>query len=339
MNAMSLAAFEDALNRVGMQVRGGNLSEAPWSGAAGGEGGPVGNVAWAGRDVGIFVVDWAPPNVVELDTLARKDVLICSVVLDQEGAWTDFAVGDNRFDAKGADMTMVFVPQRERFQFVTSVPQGLKAVTIVVDLLSLMIGRGLRTAALPKSLLRMIQSREVAMETLAPGHFGEIARDVAARRAMFPSLATLYYEGKTFELVSALMSELSRRDDFCAGDGDLDPDVLERLGLVKHIIDQAPHRILDVDDLARTAALNRTKLRSAFKRVYGTTLSGYRTTILLQRANCALKQAGVSVKQAARHAGYANTSSFIIAYKRQYGVRPGIVLRDEYGAASERLRR
>jgi AraC-like DNA-binding protein len=166
------------------------------------------------------------------------------------------------------------------------------------------------------------------METLAPGHFGAIARDVAARRAMFPSLASLYYEGKTFELVSALLSELSRRDALRAGDGVFDPGVLDRLGLVKQIIDSAPHRVLDADDLARVAAMNRTKLRSAFKQVYGATLSGYRTALMLQRADCALKEAGASVKQAARHAGYATTSSFIVAYKRQYGVCPGIVLRD-----------
>ncbi len=166
------------------------------------------------------------------------------------------------------------------------------------------------------------------METFAPGHFGEIARDVAARRAMFPSLAPLYYEGKTFELVSALLSELSRRDAFRAGDGAFDASIVDRLGLVKQIIDRAPHRSLDVDALAGIAAMNRTKLRSAFKQVYGTTLSGYRTALMLQRADWALKQAGASVKQAGRHAGYATTSSFIVAYKRQYGVRPGVVLRD-----------
>jgi AraC-like DNA-binding protein len=194
--------------------------------------------------------------------------------------------------------------------------------------MSMMRARGLPAASLPKSLLRTIRGREIAMETLAPGHFGEIARDVAARRAMFPSLATLYYEGKTFELVSALLSELSRRDAFCAGDGAFDPSIVDRLGLVKQIIDRAPHRSLDVDALAGVAAMNRTKLRSAFKQVYGTTLSGYRAALMLQRADLALKQAGASVKQAARHAGYATASSFIVAYKRQYGVRPGVVLRD-----------
>jgi AraC-like DNA-binding protein len=323
---MSQVDFEEALIRAGMQVRGGNLNDVPWSNAADGE--PVGNVAWAGRDMGMFVVDWADSKIVELEALARKDVIVCTVVLTQDGVSTDFAVGDNRFDAKGADMTIAFVPQHERFQFAASVSRGLKAVTIVVDMMSMMKARGFPAASLPKSLLRMIRDGEIAMETLAPGHFGEIARDVAARRAMFPSLATLYYEGKTFELVSALLSELSRRDSFRAGDGAFDPSILDRLGLVKQILDRAPHRVLDVDALAGVAAMNRTKLRSAFKQVYGTTLSGYRSSLMLQRADWALKQTGASVKQAARHAGYATTSSFIVAYKRQYGVRPGIVLRD-----------
>lgn len=78
---------------------------------------------------------------------------------------------------------------------------------------------------LPDSLLRTIQGRQIAMDTLAPGHFGAIARDVAARRAMFPSLATLYYEGKAFELVSALFSEVSRRDALRAGEGAFDSSI------------------------------------------------------------------------------------------------------------------
>ncbi len=323
---MSQVDFEEVLSRTGMQLLGGNMTEVPWSTA--GETAVVGNVAWAGRDMGIFVLDWADSKTVELEALANTDVIVCSAVLNQDKARTGFAVGDSRVDAIGADMTMVFVPQHERFQFATSVSRGLKAVTLVVDVMSMMNSRGLPAAMLPDSLLRTIQGRQIAMDTLAPGHFGAIARDVAARRAMFPSLATLYYEGKAFELVSALLNEVSRRDALRAGEGAFDPDILDRLGVVKQMIDRAPHRVLDVDDLSRVAAMNRTKLRSAFKQIYGTTLSGYRTAIMLQRADCALKELGASVKQAARYAGYATTSSFIIAYKRQYGICPGVVLRD-----------
>ena len=140
---MSQVDFEEVLSRAGMQARGGNLTQAPWST-------DVGNVAWAGRDMGIFVVDWANSRTVELEALARKDVIVCTAVLNQDGAWTDFAVGNSRFDAKGADMTMVFVPQHERFQFATSVSRGLKAVTVVVNLMAMMEARGLPAATLPE---------------------------------------------------------------------------------------------------------------------------------------------------------------------------------------------
>jgi hypothetical protein len=88
---------------------------------------------------------------------------------------------------------------------------------VIVDVINMIEARGLPAATLPKSLLRMIRRREVAIDTLVPGHFGAIARDVAARRAIFPPLATIYYEGKALELVSALLSGLSRRDAYCAG--------------------------------------------------------------------------------------------------------------------------
>jgi AraC-like DNA-binding protein len=326
MKMVPQAGFERALRRAGMQVRGGNLIEVPWSTATDVE--MAGNVAWAGESMGIFVVDWTDSRTVELEALARKDVIVCSAVLDWDGAQTEFTIGERRFAAKSSDMTVVFVPHHESFRFATSVSRGLKAVTVVVDVMSVMKAHGLPASGLPKWLLRTIQARRIAMETLPPRHFGAVARDVAARRAMYPSLATLYYEGKTFELVSALLGELSRHDAVQAGDGGFDPRVGDRLAVVKQVIDQAPHRILDVDALACIAAMNRTKLRSAFKQVYGMTLSGYRTDLMLQRADTALKQAGASVKQAARHAGYATTSSFIVAYKRRYGVCPGAVPAD-----------
>ena len=100
------------------------------------------------------------------------------------------------------------------------------------------------------------------------------------------------------------------------GNASFDPGVLDRLDLVKQIIDREPQRVQDVDDLARVAAMNRTKLRSAFKQVYGTTLSGYRTAAMLQRADCALKQAGASVQQAARRA-YVRIAQFFAGLREK----------------------
>ncbi len=95
---------------------------------------------------------------------------------------------------------------------------------------------------------------------------------------------------------------------------------------MKHAIDQAPRRRLDIDALEREAAMNRTKLRSAFKRLYGATLSEYRTALLMADAERFLSEPSASVQQAAQRAGYATASSFIVAYKRHFGVSPGALL-------------
>jgi AraC-like DNA-binding protein len=317
---MSQIGFEEALGRLGMEVRGGNMMRARWS--TGTEGETVGNIAWAGRNMGILVADWVSKTVT-VETLARKDLVVCTAVLNLDGVRT-YAVGGSHFETRGADMSLLFVPRHERLQCVANVPpRGIKAVTVVVDLMNMLDASGVAAAALPRSLLRTIKGRQIAMETLASGYFGEIARGIAARQAMFPSLAPVYYEGKTLQLVSALLSGLSRRDALRAGDGAFDPRTLERLNLVKQSIDQGSDQLLDVDALARVAAMNRTQLRSAFKQIYGTTLSGYRTALMLQRAERAIKQRGFTVRQAAQLAGYATASSFITAYKRQYGVSPG----------------
>jgi hypothetical protein len=151
------------------------MIEVPWS--SGAEGKAVGNVAWAGRDMGVFVLDWKDSNPIELETSARRDVIVCTTVLNQDGARTDYAVGENRYGAKGTDMSVVFVPQHERLlQRVARVSPGLKAVTVVFDIMSMMEARGVAAAALPKSLQRTVRRREIAMETLPPGHFGMIAR-------------------------------------------------------------------------------------------------------------------------------------------------------------------
>src|SRR3569833_1018358 len=129
MMVMSQAGFEEALRRTGMRVCGGNLRDVPWSTVS--VGAPVGNVAWVGKDMGLFVVDWAESKSVELEVLATKDVVVCSAVLNEDSARTDIAVGDCSFDASGTDLTMAFEPKHARFGFSTSVSGALHAYRAV----------------------------------------------------------------------------------------------------------------------------------------------------------------------------------------------------------------
>jgi AraC-like DNA-binding protein len=321
MQMMTQAYYEEIIFRAGMQVDGGNLTRHPLSDPVNSN--SVGSAAWAGHGMGLFVVDCPGPDVVELNALALRDVIACAVVLNE--AATEFAIAGHHFTAEASDMTMIFVPREERFQFATRTRRGLRAVTIVIDVKSIMKSYGLPADTLPKSILETINGRETVMDKLTPGQFGSIATDLISRHGMYPAVAPLYYEGKSLELISTLFKQVSRRDALRVGNDLLDPRIFKRLEQVKKIIDQAPHHPLDLVALERVAAMNRTKLRSSFKQAYGTTLSAYRATVLLQQADRALRESGCSVQQAAYHAGYATASAFIVAYKRQYGMSPGDV--------------
>ncbi len=184
MSMMSQAFYEETVFRAGMQVCGGNLSLLPHADPATNE--AAGTVAWAGRSMGLFVLNTPSPEIVELEAVAVRDVIACSVVLDDNSAATDFAIGDRRFGAGGSEMMMIFVPRGEHFRFATQTRRGLKAVTLMVDPISIMKTCGLNATALPDSLRKIINAGETVMDKLIPGHFGMIATDIAARRGLFP---------------------------------------------------------------------------------------------------------------------------------------------------------
>lgn len=323
MKTMRQINSEEMTLRAGMEIRGGNLTQLPDVDPVSGE--PC-LAAWAGRGMGLFVTDYRGPEAVMLEAVALRDLIVCAAVLNDVS--TEFQIGDHAFDTEGTNMTLIFVSRGQHFHFETRTGRGLRAVTILIDPAAIAEAQGSHPM-LPNSLFGAIDAGGAALHKIAPGRFGRIAFDVLARRGLFAPAALLYYEGKALELTSTLLDQLSRQGERRFGSGELDPGTLERLGRVKSIIDQTPHRLLDMAALEGAAAMNRTKLRACFKQVYGVTLSDYRSALLLQRADKALKKTGLSVQQAAFRAGYANASSFIVAYKRHFGVNPGRALQQQ----------
>src|ERR1700761_2805038 len=84
------------------------------------------NVAWAGRGMGLFVMDAPSPRTVDLEAIAVRGVITCTLVL-----------GD-------ADMTLTFIPAGERFHFATQAQVGLRALTLVADPISTLETVGLQ---------------------------------------------------------------------------------------------------------------------------------------------------------------------------------------------------
>lgn len=79
---------------------------------------------------------------------------------------------------------------------------------------------------------------------------------------------------------------------------------------------------LTINQMARTLGTNAVDLQSAFQQLHGNSIAAWLRALRLQRAHDALVQRRVSVDVASTLAGYAHTSSFSAAFKRQFGVSP-----------------
>ncbi|MEM7649186.1 MAG: AraC family transcriptional regulator [Cyanobacteria bacterium P01_A01_bin.70] len=75
-------------------------------------------------------------------------------------------------------------------------------------------------------------------------------------------------------------------------------------------------------ELARQVQLNERKLKEGFRQVFKTTVFGYLQTYRLQQARQLLQAGGTTVQATAHDVGYASRSSFVAAFKKQFGVTP-----------------
>ncbi len=178
------------------------------------------------------------------------------------------------------------------------------------------------------------------METLAPAILARSQGTLPPDGPCFRRSLRSIMRARHLNWFRPVERTLPTRDASRSGNGGFDPGILDRLGLVKQIIDRAPHRILDVDALARAAAMNRTKLRSTFKQVYGTTLSGYRYGAHAAAGRlCASKsrsqrQAGGPLMRATRRLPVSSSpTSGSTEFAREWSCRT------EYSVATESLRR
>lgn len=131
-----------------------------------------------------------------------------------------------------------------------------------------------------------------------------------------------YVRGKSIELLSFVLGEFSEPPkDRCIG-ADLSDADCRRLAMAWSLLtsDEAPW--VSLNDLARQVGLNRSKLASGFKQVYGVTACRLWRDTQLDRARARIQTGAVSVTDAALMMGYTDPSSFTRAFARRFGVPP-----------------
>ena len=135
------------------------------------------------------------------------------------------------------------------------------------------------------------------------------------------TLRRLYLEGKVFELLSLFCeaaaekrgeSPLSRGDGLC-------------LKSAREYIDKNFLHPLTIPQIARRCCLSETKLKQGFKACFNCTVYEYIVEKRMELAHRLLQSGKYKVKDVVWMVGYSNTSHFIEAFKKRYGVTPGEV--------------
>ncbi|WP_028548015.1 helix-turn-helix transcriptional regulator [Paenibacillus sp. UNC451MF] len=111
----------------------------------------------------------------------------------------------------------------------------------------------------------------------------------------------------------------------------LTKDDQARIKLARTIITERMEEPPSLLQLSRLVGLNDYKLKIGFKEMYGNTVFGYLREKRLERAWLLLQEGHVNVSEAACAIGYSNPSHFAEAFRKQYGVNPGALLRHRSG--------
>lgn len=104
----------------------------------------------------------------------------------------------------------------------------------------------------------------------------------------------------------------------------LSPGEQNRLEHVRQLLQQQPEKAYTLQELAQTAAMSPSSLRTKFRQTYGHAVFDYLRDCRLELARRYLEQ-GYSVQQAAWMSGYQHATNFATAFRRRYGFAPSVV--------------
>lgn len=226
---------------------------------------------------------------------------------------------------RAAGLELVSLPSHARFDI------GSRSETISMVLL-------LKTAALATICGTAVELLPTPFRlAAAPGRGGRrslglpygaerLARQLL-RSAEESCFTPLFLRAKAIELLSLLL-EHWQAEDACSNAAVIAPNDRDGVERVRRIMIQDPSITRPVDELARIACMNRTKLRFLFKRLCGTTLFDFRMSMLMDQADRMLRMSSLSIAEIGYRLGYANPSGFNVAYQRYYGRTPGWVRRN-----------
>lgn len=133
----------------------------------------------------------------------------------------------------------------------------------------------------------------------------------------------IYYESKVGEIISILIEDSNRyKNKLIPSTASISKPDLKALTKICDILDNKYIERPTIDELAQFANMSPTKLKSTFKKVYGTSISQYSIQVKLRHSLILLSNNEGNIEDIALAIGYKNASKFSQVFYKNFGIYP-----------------
>jgi AraC family transcriptional regulator, transcriptional activator of the genes for pyochelin and ferripyochelin receptors len=138
-------------------------------------------------------------------------------------------------------------------------------------------------------------------------------------------LKKLYIESKMLDLLSLqcewlLQTPTKKNSPIPAAD-------IDKLHAARALLEQRPECPPSLAELSKLCQLNEFKLKKGFRELFNTTVYGFVHETRLTRAQQMIREGQQNISEIAYQLGYSHPQHFQRAFKKQFGITPGSLLR------------
>jgi AraC-like DNA-binding protein len=129
-----------------------------------------------------------------------------------------------------------------------------------------------------------------------------------------------FVRSKYLEILSVIYQSLLSQPDHAASRSNAGNR--DKIMSVASYLMSSPAAKDSVAQIARRVGMNRTKLMTVFKEVYGTSVEAYWRDCRLHHARELLTEPQLSISEISQKVGYSEISAFTRAFSKQFGMAP-----------------
>jgi AraC-like DNA-binding protein len=176
--------------------------------------------------------------------------------------------------------------------------------------------------ALPPRLLDYWDRHETVM-----GHFAVSKTTLAQANRLFNPRSSaawrdLEVHATSLELLRMLLEDWSSSQPRSKNAVRITADERTRLLRVRDLIEKDPTVCITIPQLCRISRMNRNKLHSSFKQLFGASMHDFQNERRMQIALKLLESTRLPIGEVASRTGYSEPTNFTAAFKRHFAVLP-----------------